>query len=132
MPCLIQIIINDSGNISLIPDKNNVIRNFKLPDKDTVKIGRSSKCDIIFSKEYPRVSRSHAEIIRKKDDVGNYTYYIKDLNSTNGTYVKLPDKEPIKLTEGVVHGIPFGSVISFGTYIYHFVEESSKELKCQV
>jgi len=49
--------------------------------KSTVKIGRDKSNDIEINE--PRISRNHALIT----DLGNGTYEIKDLGSTNGTFV---------------------------------------------
>ena len=49
--------------------------------KTAIKIGRDNSNDIIINE--PRVSRNHAIIT----DLGNDTYEIKDLGSTNGTFV---------------------------------------------
>jgi pSer/pThr/pTyr-binding forkhead associated (FHA) protein len=49
--------------------------------KAIIKIGRDNSNDIIINE--PRISRSHAIIT----DLGNGTYEVKDLGSTNGTFV---------------------------------------------
>jgi pSer/pThr/pTyr-binding forkhead associated (FHA) protein len=49
--------------------------------KSTIKIGRDKSNDIEINE--PRISRNHAIIT----DLGNGTYEIKDLGSTNGTFV---------------------------------------------
>ena len=49
--------------------------------KSTIKIGRDSSNDVIINE--PRVSRNHAIIT----DLGDGTFEIKDLGSTNGTFV---------------------------------------------
>jgi ABC-type multidrug transport system ATPase subunit len=69
----------------------------KLKNKNKVIIGRSSQCDIIVNDFY--VSRKHIEI-----EFSNGDYYLKDLGSTNKTYlndkivnqkVKLKDRDKI-------------------------------------
>lgn len=52
--------------------------------KQTV-IGRGSMCDVILRDEV--ASRQHAEIFTLEAEAGCYEYYIKDLNSTNGTFL---------------------------------------------
>jgi len=49
--------------------------------KSTIKIGRDKSNDIVINE--PRISRTHAIIT----DLGNGSYEIKDLGSTNGTFV---------------------------------------------
>jgi DNA-binding NtrC family response regulator len=49
--------------------------------KDGIKIGKSRQCDVVIADD--SVSRTHAEITR--DDQG---YRLRDLGSTNGTFVK--------------------------------------------
>jgi pSer/pThr/pTyr-binding forkhead associated (FHA) protein len=49
--------------------------------KSTVKIGRDNSNDIVINE--PRISRNHAIVT----DQGNGSYEIKDLGSTNGTFV---------------------------------------------
>jgi len=48
--------------------------------KPSISIGRSDGCDFIIKSQ--TVSRKHAEILFERD-----TYFIRDLNSSNGTFV---------------------------------------------
>ncbi|HXG91021.1 MAG TPA: FHA domain-containing protein [Blastocatellia bacterium] len=48
-------------------------------------IGRGAQADIVLKDEV--ASRLHAEIIRAASVSGNIEYFIKDLSSTNGTYL---------------------------------------------
>lgn len=57
----------------------NIGKTFELA-KAKVSIGRDDMMDIVFN--IAEVSRTHAEIFREGDD-----YFIRDLGSTNGTYV---------------------------------------------
>ncbi|KAL4466827.1 hypothetical protein ABPG74_010424 [Tetrahymena malaccensis] len=57
---------------------------------DTIKIGRHSSSDIILNSD--QVSRNHA-IIHAVDD----KYYVKDLGSSSGTYVKLKADQQYQL-----------------------------------
>ena len=62
-----------------------VVKKF-LINKTPVKIGRDDDCDIVIDDRV--VSQAHAEIeIVKLPDKDNYEFYIKDLDSTNGTFV---------------------------------------------
>ena len=65
----------------------------KIPITAKIKIGRSGENDIVIDDNM--TSRDHAEIQKIKD-----AYFIKDLNSTNGTFindVKVPKDKYIKL-----------------------------------
>lgn len=53
---------------------------FPLEGKGKITIGRSKDIDI--SIKHPSLSREHASIFKQND-----TYYVEDLNSTNGTYL---------------------------------------------
>lgn len=53
----------------------------KLKQKGVVYVGRGSEADIIL--DHPTISRLHAMIEKK----GDYDYIIKDLGSTNGTFL---------------------------------------------
>ncbi len=48
-------------------------------------IGRGTMCDVILRDEV--ASRQHAEIFTLEAEPGCYEYYLKDLNSTNGTFL---------------------------------------------
>jgi len=70
-------------------------------------IGRSSQCDVVIDDML--VSREHAEIQQIKS-----AFYIKDLESRNGTFVndtRVPKGKYIKLTQNST--IRLGSKIEF-------------------
>ena len=75
-------------------------------EKKTCSIGRSSKCDIQIDQE--SASRNHAEIIRRDG-----SFLLRDLESTNGTYV---NDEPI--TEVTLRG---GDQVKIGRTIFKFI-----------
>ena len=52
-----------------------------LKTKESILLGRGSSCDIVLN--HPTVSKTHASIRLKSNNI----YEIKDLGSTNGTYV---------------------------------------------
>ncbi len=89
-------------------------------DKDEVTIGRGMSNEIVI--DSTSVSRNHA-VIYKKESYDNYTkVYIKDLNSTNGTYVKdrqVPPNRGVELTDGVT--------IKIGSTIYKFLTGNDLE-----
>lgn len=61
-------------------NRGRIIAEYNL-DKDRLLIGRESKQDICL--DAPKTSRTHAQIVNIDGK-----YYLQDLNSTNGTYVK--------------------------------------------
>lgn len=89
-------------------------------DKDEVTIGRGMNNEIVI--DSTSVSRNHA-VIYKKESYDAYTkVYIKDLNSTNGTYVKdrqVPPNRGVELTDGVT--------IKVGSTIYKFLTGNDLE-----
>lgn len=71
-----------SGNTITLTDINNVSKSFQTPLSGSIVVGRKKgKCDIVLDYE-PSVSSTHCEISKK-----NGKYYIKDLQSSNGTFV---------------------------------------------
>jgi len=72
-----------------IADKNSKIysRGDKLKIEESIKIGRvgGSDLSLIIPREYGRVSKEHCKI--DKHLLGGWT--LCDLNSTNGTYVRI-------------------------------------------
>ena len=70
--------------------------------QETVMVGRESSCDLCISK--PKISRNHAVF-----QYANHSWYLKDLGSTNGTFVNGNKLEPQK----TVH-IHDGATIDFG------------------
>ena len=61
-------------------NRGRIIAEYKL-DKERLLIGREAKQDICL--DAPKTSRSHAQIVNIDG-----RFYLQDLNSTNGTYVK--------------------------------------------
>jgi pSer/pThr/pTyr-binding forkhead associated (FHA) protein len=86
-------------------------------DKPEIHIGRSSECDIYV--DDPSVSSVHCVIeTRAASDEGRAPeYHIRDLDSTNGTYVNIDRVENTRL----VHE----DVIRVGLKSFKFVDEQS-------
>jgi len=77
----------------------------RFAQTQTVLIGRAPDCDVILSS--PEVSRKHASIRQEGE-----TFFLKDLNSRNGT---LLNDQPIKETE-----IKDGNLIQISNYLLLF------------
>lgn len=77
---------------------------------ETMVIGRDSECEIVVHDN--SLSRAHAQVVKRE----NGQFYIKDLNSTNGTY--LNDQ---KLTPGIVVGVKNGDLLKMGNVIFKFI-----------
>ncbi len=84
---------------SLREEEMNILD--KLKSKSIITIGRAQDVDIIL--DNGSVSRRHAEVSKRS----NGTYTIKDLNSTNGTFIngrKLNGQQVLKLTDKIFIG----------------------------
>jgi FHA domain/EAL domain len=80
--------------LEYLPEGGDRVKKTQL-DKDTFTIGRSDTADVPI--DSTRVSREHAQIFRKKDK-----YLIRDLQSTNGTFVNGKRIEEAELSAGDV------------------------------
>lgn len=76
---------------------------------DIVRVGKNHEVDVIINKE--TISGFHAKIEREKD-----TYYIEDLNSTNGTAI---NGEPLNYKEKRI--LKINDVVEFADLKYRFV-----------
>ena len=91
---------------------NNKGKKIVLNKKETY-IGRGKDNDIVIDSN--SVSRMHA-VIYKKEKNGTTKVYIKDLKSTNGTYIKdrqIPQERGVELNDG--------DKIKIGSTIYKFL-----------
>ncbi len=116
--------IEDSGNTILLstPENNNIHTliytgadmNSKIElTHYPFTIGKSSDCD--FTIQNPIISRLHGRITCGVDDLNIPTYYIEDLNSTNGTFLN-----NLSITPYQKYPITIGDNISFGHLTYIF------------
>jgi len=85
------------------------------PNTNSALIGRSSECDIRVDQE--SISRNHAKIVNTGKAV-----LVRDLGSTNGTYVN-----DLPIEEHVLHD---GDHIKLGRTIFKFLSTDNIELTC--
>jgi ABC-type multidrug transport system ATPase subunit/ABC-type multidrug transport system permease subunit len=95
----VLIVVEALSNDSLKEDKLNILD--KLKTKSKIVIGRADDCDVILNNN--SLSRQHAEITKQSN--GSFT--VKDLNSTNGTFVngrKVKGLQTITLADKIFIG----------------------------
>jgi len=106
--------LEDNSNVYLIEIYGDNLGRKIVLDKQETTIGRGISSDIVIDSN--SVSRNHAVIYKKTNSDGYSKVYIKDLDSTNGTYVK--DRQ-IPVNRGV--GLEDGVTIKVGSTIYKFL-----------
>jgi len=77
----LPVMVNESGNPSLVVFTSKKTYQIDLSQLEKVSIGREESCNIYIDEG--KVSRKHAELQREGD-----TYILKDMGSTNGTWIK--------------------------------------------
>ena len=95
---VVILVENEKTPISL--DKKDILK--ILNAKGKLLIGRSADCDLVL--EGHTISRNHALIIKESID----TYKIKDLNSSNGTFVngnRIKGESKITINDKIFIGI---------------------------
>ena len=95
----VLIVVEALASTPIKENKVNILD--KLKNKSKVVIGRATDCDVILHSE--SVSRQHAEVTKNMKG----SYFIKDLNSTNGTFVnghKVKGSQTILLTDKIFIG----------------------------
>ena len=104
---------------ALIQFKNGVEGVTLRLENRVSRIGRGSDNEITINDEL--VSKDHAEIEARESDNGQgYDYFIKDKNSTNGTYVNdnKVDEQLLKHED----------VVRFGVNHFRFVDDANDDL----
>ena len=97
-------------------NRGRIIAEYNL-DKERLLIGRESKQDICL--EAPKTSRTHAQIVNIDGK-----YYLQDLNSTNGTYVK---KQLVTW-----HPLDNGDHIRIADYVLVYQEIGARPLNSKI
>jgi pSer/pThr/pTyr-binding forkhead associated (FHA) protein len=99
-------------------DEDVVINKFRITEKRTV-IGRRVECDIMI--DDISVSGEHA-VLEVEDSVefdGEFNYYVKDLGSTNGTFVNEMEAKRQRLKHN--------DIIRVGWINFKFWDEAKEE-----
>ncbi len=78
---VLPVAINETGIPRLVLFTKDRTWEVSLEDADRITIGRTEPCQVVI--EQTKVSRQHAEIVRKGD-----LFILRDLGSTNGTWFK--------------------------------------------
>ena len=104
--------------------ENVAIKKFDL-DQQGLRFGRSVECDVFIEDKLVSKQHAHVEAVETPADSGQYDYYIKDLGSTNHTYVNGK-----KVTRQKLHT---DDIIRIGRHTFKFiaddVEQADKTLK---
>jgi pSer/pThr/pTyr-binding forkhead associated (FHA) protein len=90
---ILPITINETGIPQLVIITNEGTWNVSLDNVDAVTIGRTEDNGVIIDR--PKVSRKHAEVVRK----GNL-FVLRDLGSTNGTWFRGEQVDELILQDG--------------------------------
>jgi len=97
-------------------NRGRIVAEYNL-DKDRLLIGRESKQDICL--DAPKTSRTHAQIVNIDGK-----YYLQDLNSTNGTYIK---KQLVTW-----HPLDNGDHIRIADYVLVYQEIGARPLNSKI
>jgi pSer/pThr/pTyr-binding forkhead associated (FHA) protein len=94
----LPVVINETSNPSLVVFTGDRTWSLDLRDLDQVLIGRDESCALLI--DASNVSRRHAEVQR-----GGEAFLLKDLGSTNGTWLHGKQIDQYILEDGDVFGI---------------------------
>lgn len=90
-----KVTASGSGSGWILQGNHKSLRNKRYPINGTVVLGRASECELDFS--YDRLSRRHAEL-----KVHKGLLYVRDLSSSNGTFVNGKQVSQSRLKNGDV------------------------------
>jgi pSer/pThr/pTyr-binding forkhead associated (FHA) protein len=88
-------------------------------DKPELSIGRSPQCDIFIDDAVVSAEHALIERVEKEDSQAAAGYYIRDLNSTNGTFVNNRKIERHKLLHE--------DLIRVGWVTFKFIDETKAD-----
>jgi pSer/pThr/pTyr-binding forkhead associated (FHA) protein len=100
----LPVVINETSSPSLVVFTGDRTWNLDLKDLDQVTIGRDESCALLIASS--NVSRRHAEVQRRGE-----AFLLKDLGSTNGTWVHGKQIDQYILEDGDVFGIGPAQVV---------------------
>jgi len=105
---------------TLIQYKNNVAGVKIAIDKSPFRIGRSEDNDLCINDDL--ASRNHAliEKVRSEDEDGRFHFILRDLDSTNGSY--------INHNAITVHLLVEGDMLRIGQTFFRFSESGQAEM----
>ena len=92
----------------------------KIPlDKPSLSIGRDPDSDIFIDDKVVSTEHAIVEVVDSPDQKGKEEYYIKDLGSTNSTFVNDNQIDRQKLTNG--------DLIRVGWTTFKFIDETDRK-----
>lgn len=100
----LPVVINETTSPNLVVFTGDRTWSIDLKNEDKVTIGRDENCEVFF--ESTKVSRRHSEVQRRGE-----TFLLKDLGSTNGTWVHGKQIEQYVLQDGDVFQIGPAQII---------------------
>ena len=110
----IRTVADGTGAVTRENTTDAILRELDVKKKKRVLVGRGEDCDITLTSD--RVSRHHCEICYKDGH-----YEVKDLGSTNGTFVNGQRVRTAVLTSGAVINVPT-QVFAFSGGVLHYHE----------
>jgi pSer/pThr/pTyr-binding forkhead associated (FHA) protein len=105
----LPVAINETSSPSLVVFTGDKTWRIDLADLDLASIGRDESCSVYL--DYPNISRRHAEVGREGD-----VFVLKDLGSTNGTWVGDQRVDQLTLRDGVVFRIGPAQIVFKGGF----------------
>ena len=98
--------IKNNQSLTFISEKSNTL--YKIPKQNSVKIGFLDEIPKNLDKD-GSLSRHHCEVIYD-EKTGNY--FLKDMNSVNGTYLKLSAGEKLELINDLIFECDGGVMVT--------------------
>lgn len=103
----------------IIQTVDGVVANRFVIEKPALRFGRTTDNHIQI--EDIAVSNRHAEIVIEEDDEGREVFIIRDMSSTNGTFVNEQKVERQRLRHG--------DIVRVGLNNFTFIDENERDLE---